>query len=409
MTRRSGKHAHYELVFEQILRDNEVLYIAVDESKEPIVDSKPVKNFDFIVSSFNGKFLVDIKGKIFSSKSKLYMWDNWVNTKDLSGLRIWGNHFNAFVPLLVVPYFLNNPLDATYLKEKADIITYNGMMYAFTAITLADYYTNARPRSKSWNAIYVHRDKFKEITRPLSNFIPEIKKGGRPKRPITEQEKAIVKETYAKYRVSASTLEKLIKRDYALHIPHNHIHRIMIMLELAKPKGKKDVRKKNWIRYERRHSLTAVHIDWHYDPITKKWIFAVIDDASRYLLAYLEVGSATTDASIEGMKQALKHGKIKQCISDHGTQFIKQKGMKSTFKKYLKTEGIKQILCRIKHPQSNGKVEKWFDLYKNHRHAFDDDQTFIKWYNEIRPHRSLRFEELETPHLAFIRKMKAEV
>jgi putative transposase len=240
--------------------------------------------------------------------------------------------------------------------------------------------------------------------------LPEIGKNmGRPPRPITAQESYVVKEAYQKYRVSASTLEKLIDRDYGIHLPHRHIHNIMLMLGFAKTKSKKDKRKKDWIRYERRHSLTAVHIDWYFDPIRELWVFAVLDDASRYLLALLEVKSATTNASIEGMKKALKQGKIKQCISDHGTQFIKQEGMKSGFVDFLNGEGIKQILCRIKHPQSNGKVEKWFQIYKNHRHAFSSNEDFMKWYNEVRPHRSLRFDELETPHQAFIRKMKAEV
>jgi putative transposase len=239
--------------------------------------------------------------------------------------------------------------------------------------------------------------------------IPEIgKTNGRPVRPITAEETNIVKQSYEKYRVSASTLEKIIERDYGVHMGHNHIHRIMLSLGLAKPKDKKDKRKKDWIRYERRHSLTAVHIDWYFDAVEQKWVFAVIDDASRYLLALLEVDSATSDASIAGMKAALKHGQIRQCISDHGTQFIKQEGMKSIFVEYLKNEGIKQILCRIKHPQSNGKVERWFGLYKNHRHAFNTDESFVKWYNEVRPHRSLNFHELETPYQAFLRKMRPE-
>jgi len=243
-----------------------------------------------------------------------------------------------------------------------------------------------------------------------TNKIPEVgKKVGRPKRDLKAEEIYRVKEAYIKYRVSASTLEKLIERDYGVHISHRHIHTILLFLGFAKAKDKKDKRKKNWIRYERRHSLTAVHIDWYYDPVKGLWVFAVIDDASKYLLALLEVQNATTDASIEGMKQALKYGKIKQCISDHGTQFIKQEGMKSGFADFLKKEGIKQILCRIKHPQSNGKVEKWFQIYKNHRHAFNSNEGFMKWYNEVRPHRSLRFDELETPHQAFIRKMKTEV
>jgi len=41
----------------------------------------------------------------------------------------------------------------------------------------------------------------------------------------------------------------------------------------------------------------------------------VIDDASRKILALIEATNATTEESIKGMKLALKHGKIKQCIS----------------------------------------------------------------------------------------------
>jgi len=107
-----------------------------------------------------------------------------------------------------------------------------------------------------------------------------------------------VKEAYAKYRVSASTLEKVIDRDYGKHIGHNRIHKIMLDLALAKSKEKKDTRKKNWIRYERRHSLTAVHIDWYYDSVDEIWALPVIDDASRKALSLVEVKSPTTDASI---------------------------------------------------------------------------------------------------------------
>ena len=128
-----------------------------------------------------------------------------------------------------------------------------------------------------------------------------------------------MKEAFDKYSVSASTLMKLIERDCGKHINHNRIHRILLSLGMAKSKGKKDIRKKDWIRYERRHSLTAVHIDWHYDTLTEIWVFAVIDDASRKLLAIVECKSPTTESSIEGMKQAMKHGRIMQCISDHGS------------------------------------------------------------------------------------------
>ena len=241
--------------------------------------------------------------------------------------------------------------------------------------------------------------------------IPEIGRiMGRPTRPITLREKKIVKEAYKLYRVSASTLEKLIERDYKCHIPHNTIHKILVDIGFAKRKKKKDIRKKTGVRYERRHSLTAVHIDWHYNAEKRIWVFLVIDDASRKVLSLIETKNATTEESIRGMKKALKHGKIKQCISDHGTQFVKTMAKKkSKFQIFLEENNIKQILCRIKHPQSNGKAEKFFQLYDKHRYSFTSEQKFIKWYNEIRPHRSLNFRKLETPEMAFERKKKAEV
>ncbi len=241
-----------------------------------------------------------------------------------------------------------------------------------------------------------------------TDSIPDIgKNNGRPSKPVEDWEIGLVRVAWVKYRVSADTLERLIERDYGKHIGHNRVHKIMLTLGFAKRKAKKDVRKKDWIRYERRHSLTAVHIDWHYDG--KTYVFAVIDDASRKILALLECDSATTDASIQGMEEALKHGTIKQCISDHGAQFIANiTDGNSRFTAFLESKGIRQILCRIKHPQSNGKIEKWFEVYDRNRHAFESQESFLYWYNEVRPHRSLRFEVLETPAQAFLRKMRKE-
>ena len=236
--------------------------------------------------------------------------------------------------------------------------------------------------------------------------IPDVGKlAGRPRKPFEEWEIQAVKETFEKYRVSADTLERLVDRDFKKHIGHNRIHQILIYLGYAKKKGNRDKRKKKWKRYERRHSLTAVHIDWHYFKGT--WIFSVEDDASRKLLALIEEKRESTDNSIVGMDLAFKHGKIKQCISDHGSTFTSNfVDAKSRFKKYLKSKGIKQILCKVKHPQSNGKIERWFECYDKNRHAFDTKEKFMYWYNDLRPHRSLKFDKLETPSQAFVRKLK---
>ena len=236
--------------------------------------------------------------------------------------------------------------------------------------------------------------------------IPDIgKHAGRPRKSFEEWEILIVKDTYEKYRVSADTLERLIDRDYQKHIGHNRIHQILVYLGYATKNNKKDKRKKDWIRYERKHSLTAVHIDWHYFKGT--WVFCVEDDASRKLLALIESKKESTDNSIVGMEIALKQGQIKQCISDHGSTFTSNfVDANSRFRDYLKSKRIKPILCKVKHPQSNGKIEKWFDCYDRHRQAFKKKEEFIYWYNDLRPHRALNFDELETPSQAFIRKLR---
>ena len=239
---------------------------------------------------------------------------------------------------------------------------------------------------------------------------PEIgRRVGRPKRPILDEERKIVKEAYLRYKVCADALERLIERDTGKHVPHNHVQRILLEFGFAEP-GKPGVKRKiDWIRYERRHSLTAVHIDWHQRPNAGQWCCAIIDDASRKLLVGLEETSPTVEASIRAMQQALTHGRIKQCISDHGSQFTSNHEGECQFRALLDTQGIQQILCRIKHPQSNGKVEKWFDTYEKHRDEFANITEFLDWYNNIRPHRSLNWDVLETPSQAFERKKKAEV
>jgi len=76
---------------------------------------------------------------------------------------------------------------------------------------------------------------------------------------------------------------------------------------------------------------------------------------------------------------------------------------------YLKEQGIAQILCGVNHPQTNGKVEKWHDLYIRHRGRFGCLEDLLVWYNEEKPHGALNLEIAETSSQAFVRKMRSEV
>ena len=69
-------------------------------------------------------------------------------------------------------------------------------------------------------------------------------------------------------------------------------------------------------------------------------------------------------------------------ITDHGSQFFANKSDKNgdsecAFGQFLAENRIKHILARVKHPQTNGKIEKWFHTYEKSRKLFDDFDKFL--------------------------------
>lgn len=242
-----------------------------------------------------------------------------------------------------------------------------------------------------------------------------IKKSGRKKKEIDNETRAQIVETHKEQKLGARRLEKVLDYKYHKHVPHNSIHEVLLKEGLAGEDKKKKKRRKPWIRYERKHSLTAVHLDWHTSKINGKEVCIVIDDSSRCILAGGEFDAATAEASISLIQEVLmKFGdirKVEQVITDHGSQFHSNKtdsygNSESSFEAFLKESGIKHIMARIKHPQTNGKVEKWYDLYEKHRDKFESFGIFVNWYNTVRFHESLDTKHyLQTPDEAFLSRL----
>ncbi|MFP4497123.1 MAG: HYExAFE family protein [Vulcanimicrobiota bacterium] len=176
MTRRKGQGSHYELMFEDLLRSRKIPYLAVDESRRPVTVDGKIKNFDFIVNSSKGGYLVDIKGKLFpqesrDKKSRLY-WENWVSYSDLKGLVKWKEMFGRdFLAILIFAYKI---LYDENIFQFWDIYNYQGFTYGLIGCLLEDYCRMARIRSVKWGAYSVKKQKFKRIMKPLRIFLPEI-------------------------------------------------------------------------------------------------------------------------------------------------------------------------------------------------------------------------------------------
>ena len=276
-----------------------------------------------------------------------------------------------------------------------------------------------RKRNNGWSTNHI-RKKFGITERRVNQLLfhyrltgeaPIMSKSiGRPPKLIPDEETRIVLECYTKYRFSASLSEPIIMRDHNLHIPHNRIHKILLLNGMAKKLDNEVVRRKPIVRYERKHSLSLGHMDWHQRHNDGIWVGALEDDASRALLYLLEIESPTAAASAFIVEKSTQtYGKFKQILTDRGSQFTcNHEGFvdSSSFEHHLQREDIEHVRCRPKHPQTNGKIEKWFDTYERHRDAFNCSEDFKHWYNDVRPHTALKWEILETPMQAFWRKFK---
>ncbi len=242
--------------------------------------------------------------------------------------------------------------------------------------------------------------------------MPELKKPGRPRIGISDEERIIVKKIFTLYRVGACLLEGIVMLTHGIHIPHNRIHKIMKQEGIAVDEPHKRNRRK-WIRYERTYSNSLWHADWKQLK-DGRWLICYMDDASRFILAYGVFQEATSKRAVEILDKAIKnYGKPAAILSDRGTQFYateseyREKGI-TEFEEYLIRNGIRHILARVSHPQTNGKLERFYGEVERKFHLFRDIDELIDWYNNIRPHMSLNLDVLETPSKAYARKMPKE-
>jgi len=246
----------------------------------------------------------------------------------------------------------------------------------------------------------------------LTGATPTLKHPGRPRRSIDLKEATMVLEVYQEHRLGAVNLENILKTKHGVHVPHNRIHEVLRMNQKATPQPSKQ-RRRTWVRYERMHSMSLWHMDWK-QLTTGEWFLAIMDDASRFIVAYGVYPEATTQNTLTVLKQAIEHyGEPTEILTDRGTQFYasegerKEKGV-SQFERYLADRGIKHILCRVNHPQTNGKLERFYGVLEDkmiHRAQIATIPEYVHWHNEIKPHMSLDWENLETPIQAFQRKL----
>lgn len=115
---------------------------------------------------------------------------------------------------------------------------------------------------------------------------------------------------------------------------------------------------------------------------------------------------------IELVKEVIeRYGKPGRILSDHGTEFYSVTGGKGKSKLdiFCAENGIEHIMGRVRHPQTQGKMERTHRTASEEVCYFGDLDTlenakkaFAKWleyYNWERPHQSLGYV---TPGVMFL-------
>ena len=242
---------------------------------------------------------------------------------------------------------------------------------------------------------------------------PELKKNRRPRTDLTDEQKKAIDEVYAETKLSPKLLYYELKRR-GKFAPKNKIYAYLKSSGKVKNEPKKQKKRKR-CRYERKHSGSLVHGDFHRTTENHPYAIFWLDDASRKILAAGEFNEATTEHAIATFQQAERElekvgWRIEQVNTDKGTQFFNSaldkhgNRNKSKFELYLEEKGIEFIPSRRKNPPTNGKVERRWLEYDRHRWRFNSLQEWVDWYNN-RLTTALDIEFYETPNKAFIRKL----
>ena len=168
-------------------------------------------------------------------------------------------------------------------------------------------------------------------------------------------------------------------------VAQRQIQKILDENKLTEPCEKRRGQRK-YIRYQWPISNYMWHTDW--SQYKNKWFLSFIDDRSRKIMASGEFSNANEENTIFLLYQAMLTNEV--CpylvLSDKGTQFYNSKKNKkgeltpSLFEQELTALGIEFWTSRRNHPQTNGKMEKWFDIMKKRfkRHSEESLQDFVK-------------------------------
>lgn len=164
------RHNHYEVAFEEYLRQRRMPYVAVDESRRACWEEGSLKSLDFIVySQRQPNLLVDVKGRRWGGPTGTHSWENWANTDDIESLRHWQDVFGpGFRAVLIFAYDLVSPAARERFPDRFSL---GGRDYAFYCVGVDEYAEGMRQRSRGWQTVSLPRAQYRHLRTPLEQVL----------------------------------------------------------------------------------------------------------------------------------------------------------------------------------------------------------------------------------------------
>lgn len=178
---------HYEAAFEAYLKVNGLRYLAVDESRRPVADGRPVKSVDFVVFGRGQvQYLIDVKGRRYpggTARKPRRAWESWAHQDDIDGLRRWQDVGRSegcqALGLLVFVYHLDESFAARLPETTEDLTDWDGRRYLLRGVPVNEYQRHMRVRSPKWGTVSLPTRVFADLVRPfrhwLDGLVPECR------------------------------------------------------------------------------------------------------------------------------------------------------------------------------------------------------------------------------------------
>lgn len=220
-----------------------------------------------------------------------------------------------------------------------------------------------------------------------------------PRRTGTEIEQRIAEVRRVRPDWGARKLLAPLKQQGVV-VPAATVHRVLLRLGLVR---EQDRRCPALLRFEREQPNQLWQMDF---KSPKGWDssvgpLSVLDDASRYVVALEQTGSTRGELVRERLESTFQGcGLPDAMLMDHGCPWWNQQafGGWTQLTVWLMKQGIRLYFSGVRHPQTQGKVERFHGALEmaRRRRGLPEAAFRQRWlddfrreYNELRPHEAL--------------------